>query len=48
MQSIKIENGDIVVNYFDRKENDPMTTEPSVAKTRTFFIRETSLVEKTK
>lgn len=48
MQSIKIENGNIVVNYLDRKENDPMTTEPSVAKTRTFFISETSLVEKTK
>ncbi|WP_435790139.1 hypothetical protein [Clostridium sp.] len=47
-QSIKIQNGNIVVNYLDRKENDPMSTKPSVSKTRTFLVKGTSLSEKSK
>ena len=49
-QSIKIQNGNIVVNYLDRKENEPMSTKPSVDKTRTFLVKgtSTSLAEKSK
>jgi len=47
-QSIKIQKGNIIVNYLDRKENDTMVTKPSVLKTRTFTVKGTFLTEKNK
>lgn len=45
-QSIKIENRHIIVTYLDRKENEPMSAAPSVRKTKTFLVTDTSLTEK--
>ena len=45
-EHITIKNGNIIVNYLDRKEKESMATEPSVAITRTFFIEGATLTEK--
>lgn len=37
-QNINLENGMIVVNYADRKKNEPMTTQPSVGVSRYFTV----------
>ena len=38
-------NGQIVVNYADRKEGEPMTTNPSLGVSRYFTIQNYSLIE---
>ena len=43
-QNIAIENGRIVVNYADRKPDEPMTTRPSVGVSRFFKVLEGKLV----
>ena len=44
-QNISISNGEIMVNYADRKVDEPMSVFPSVGVTRTFKIQGTALVE---
>lgn len=46
-ENISIDNRTIVVNYADRKSNEPMSSSPSVGITRTFEIQGTDLVEVT-
>lgn len=46
-ESIKIDNGKISVSYLDRKESEPMSTKPSVEKTKTFLVDGNSLSEDT-
>ncbi len=38
-QGTEIKNGEIIVNYADRKPTDPMTTNPSVGVTRYFAVK---------
>ncbi len=47
-QNIKVVGNEILVNYTDRKKDEPMTTEPSVSVSRYFKFVEGSLVEITK
>jgi len=44
-QNISIENGEIVVNYADRKKDESMIIQPSVGITRNFKIENSSLTE---
>jgi hypothetical protein len=44
-QTTEINNGEIIVNYADRRLDDPMTAQPSVANSRYFKISENKLVE---
>lgn len=44
-QNIVIEDGQAVVNYAVRKENDPMTSRPSVGMTKYLMVKEGKLVE---
>lgn len=46
-QNFSINNGTIVVNYADRKSDEPMSAQPSIGITRTFAIQGTTLVEVT-
>ncbi|MBU0546922.1 hypothetical protein KJ735_01955, partial [Patescibacteria group bacterium] len=46
-QNIYINNGIIIVNYADRKLDEPMSTSPSIGITRNFEIQGTALVEVT-
>ena len=44
-QNISVGDGKIVVNYADRKSNEPMSVSPSIGITRTFEIQGTALAE---
>ena len=44
-QATEFKNGELVVNYADRKPSQPMTTPPSVGISRYFKIQGTSLIE---
>jgi hypothetical protein len=44
-QNIKIEDGNIVVDYLDRNKGENFATKPSVNKTKKFTIRENALTE---
>lgn len=44
-QTTEYRNGEIIVNYADRKGGEPMTAVPSVGVSRYFKISENSLVE---
>jgi len=44
-QTTEYKEGRIVVNYAVRKENEPMTTPPSVAVSKSFFVVGKDLVE---
>jgi hypothetical protein len=44
-QNFSIDKGIIVVNYADRKSDEPMSTPPSEGITRNFKIQDTNLVE---
>ena len=43
-QTTEIHDGKLVVNYADRKPTDPMTTKPSVGKSRALEVRGSLLV----
>lgn len=45
-QNIRIVNGVAEVNYAERKEGEPMSTEPSQGVTKRFVIKDGELVEK--
>ncbi len=47
-ESVKSENGNIVVNYLDRKLTEPMVTVPTVETIRTFKIVNGDLTEVSK
>ncbi|MFA5131942.1 MAG: hypothetical protein WC444_01290 [Candidatus Paceibacterota bacterium] len=44
-QSTDYKNGEIVVNYADRNNTDPMTTQPSVGVSKYFIVKEGKLTE---
>ncbi len=44
LQNVAVTNGQMVVNYLDRRSGEPMTTAPSVAVTKTFAVRDGQLV----
>lgn len=44
-QTTKIEDGKIVVNYADRKIDEPMTTKPSIGVSKYFKIVDSKLIE---
>jgi hypothetical protein len=44
-QTTEWKNGEVIVNYADRKPTDPMTTQPSVGVTRYFKAEGATLVE---
>lgn len=44
-QTTEWKNGEIIVNYADRKPTDPMTTKPSVGVSRYFKAQGNTLVE---
>ncbi len=44
-QTTEIRDGEIVVNYADRKPNEPMTTQPSVGVTKYLKVSNGKLVE---
>jgi hypothetical protein len=44
-QTTEIKNGQLVVNYADRKPTDPMTTAPSVGMTKYLVVSGTTLSE---
>jgi hypothetical protein len=44
-QTTEFEAGEIIVNYADRKANEPMTTQPSVGVSRYFIVNGDKLVE---
>lgn len=44
-QSILIQNGQVVVNYADRKPGEPFTTAPSVGITKTLKVDNGMLAE---
>jgi hypothetical protein len=44
-QTTEIRNGEIIVNYADRKLDEPMTTDPSVGISKYFKIVDNRLVE---
>lgn len=46
-QTTEIKDGEVIVNYADRKPSDPMTAQPSVGVTKRLHISGTSLVEDT-
>ncbi|MFC1710250.1 hypothetical protein ACFL0F_01135 [Patescibacteria group bacterium] len=45
MQTVEIENNQIIVNYADRTEDESMADEPSVGASRWFTVDEKTLVE---
>lgn len=47
-QTTGFENGEIIVNYADRKPGEPMTANPSVGVSRYFKISSNKLIEITK
>lgn len=44
-QTTKFQNGEIIVNYADRKIDEPMTATPSVGVSRYFTISDNKLIE---
>ena len=44
-QNTSIKDGQLIVNYAERKVGDPMTTQPSVGVTKTLHVAGTTLVE---
>lgn len=46
-QSTELKNGEIIVNYADRKPNDPMSMKPSYGVSRHFKVINNTLVEVT-
>lgn len=44
-QTTEISNGKIIVNYADRKPNEPMTARPSIGISKTFGVIGTTLIE---
>ena len=44
-QTTEIKNGEVIVNYADRKPTDPMTTQPSVGVSKYLKVQGTSLME---
>ena len=44
-QTTQINNGEFVVNYTDRKPNEPMTTSPSIGVSKYFEVSDSILVE---
>jgi hypothetical protein len=44
-QTTQFQNGEIIVNYADRKPNEPMTAQPSVGVSRHFKVKGNSLEE---
>lgn len=44
--NIRIVNGEVEVNYADRKPNEPMSADPSVGVTKYFVLKGGELVEK--
>ena len=44
-QTTEFNNGEIIVNYADRKLNEPMTATPTVGVSKYFKISDSSLVE---
>jgi len=44
-QTINFNNGEIIVNYADRKIDEPMTTQPSLGVSRYFKVSEGVLIE---
>lgn len=44
-QNIRIENGNIIVDYLDRNPGEAMASTPTVGKSKTFTIRENMLAE---
>jgi hypothetical protein len=44
-QTTKIENGKVVVNYADRKIDEPMTANPSVGVSKYFQVIDNQLIE---
>ena len=44
-QTTEIRNGYLIVNYADRAENEPMTTRPSMGKSKYLVVENNSLVE---
>ena len=47
-QTTEINNGELIVNYADRKPSEPMTSEPSVGVSKYLKVQGTTLVEVTK
>ena len=47
-QTTEIRDGEIIVNYTDRKPGQPMTTKPSVGVSKYFKLQNGGLVETTK
>lgn len=45
-QHIEIRDGVIIVNYADRKGDEPMTVPPSIGLSKYFVLRENKLVER--
>lgn len=46
-QTTEIRNGEIIVNYADRKASDPMTTHPTVGVSKYFKVQNNTLVAST-
>lgn len=44
-QNMTINNGEVVVNYAERKSGEPFTTPPSVGITKKFLVSGTTLLE---
>lgn len=44
-QTTEIKNGEVIVNYADRKPTDPMTTPPSIGMTKIMKISGNNLVD---
>ena len=44
-QTTEFRNGEIIVNYADRKSSDPMSASPSVGVTRYFKVSGAELLE---
>ena len=44
-QTINFNNGEIIVNYADRKIDEPMTAQPSLGVSRYFKVNEGTLIE---
>ncbi len=44
-QTTRIENGEIIVNYADRNQGEPMTTKPSLGKSMYVVVKGTTLMQ---
>ena len=45
-KNISINNGVITFNYLDRKQDDPMSADPTIFKSRNFVVKGGELIEK--